>query len=221
LKANETLVHFSKSCLFDFTERVLRTFLSLALIVFFVSYVNLEEISVRGSILNLSSEIIFIMFLIWVFTAYSLKSQIFNGNKDYGDKFKNFSFRIVGMKITYTNCVYLISSFLQFMGVLFLAVCLGEYVTLMTMIFVAVIFFTTFLILPKIPHYLYALTPGQSQVSFLILVILILILINSIVHPLFTINTIIILYALRFSLLYFVRVIALLSMAARKLIIQE
>ena len=205
----------------DFIERMLRTFLSLAVIVFFVNYVNLQEISIRGSILNLSTETIFIMFMFWVFTAYSLKSKIFNGNKDYGDKFKNLSSRIVGMKITYRNCVYLMSSLFQFMGVLFLAAYLGEYLIFITIIFVTIIFFTNFLIFPKIPYYLYALTPGQSQLSFLILVIILLVLLNSLVHPVFTVNTLIILYALRFSLFYFVRVIALISMATRNSIFQK
>ena len=200
---------------------MLRTFLSLAVIVFFVNYVNIQDISIRGSILNLSTETIFIMFIFWAFSAYSLKSKIFNGNKDYGDKFKNLSLRIVGMKITYRNCVYLMSSLFQFMGVLFLAAYLGEYLILITIIFVTIIFFTNFLIFPKIPYYLYALTPGQSQLSFLILVIILLILINSLVHPVFTINTLIILYALRFSLFYFVRVVALISMATRKSIFQK
>jgi hypothetical protein len=200
---------------------MLRTFLSLAVIVFFVNYINLQEISIRGSILNLSTETIFIMFIVWVFTVALLKSQLINGNKDYGDKFKNLSLRIVGMKITYRNCVYLMSSLFQFMGVLFLAAYLGEYLILITIIFVTIIFFTNFLIFPKIPYYLYALTPGQSQLSFLILVIILLILINSLVHPVFTINTLIILYALRFSLFYFVRVVALISMATRKSIFQK
>ena len=217
LKANETLVHFSKSCLLDFTERAVRTFLPLAAIIFFVNYINLQGISIHGSILNLSIETIFIMFIVWVFTVAILKSQLINGNKKYGEKFKNLSFRIFGMKISYSTSVFLMSAILKFTGVLFLAAFIGEYIILVTIIFVTIFYFTNFLIFPKILRYMYSLRLGQSQLSFLILVVILLILINFLVHPLFTLNTLIILYALRFSLLYFVRVIALLSMAARNL----
>jgi hypothetical protein len=220
-KANETLVHFSKSCLLDFMERALRTFLPLAAIIFFVNYINLQGISIHGSILNLSIETIFIMFIVWVFTVTLLKSQLINGNKKYGEKFKNLSLRIFGMKISYSPCVSLVSAILKFTGVLFLAAFIGEYIILVTIIFVTIFYFTNFLIFPTIPRYIYSLRLGQSQLSFLILVLILLILINFLVHPLFTLNTLIILYALRFSLLYFVRVIALLSMAARKSIFQK
>ena len=161
------------------------------------------------------------MFIVWVFTVVILKSQLINGNKKYGEKFKNLSLGIFDKKISYGPCVSLVSAILKFTGVLFLAAFIGEYIILVTIIFVTIFYFTNFLIFPTIPRYIYSLRLGQSQLSFLILVVILLILINFLVHPLFTLNTLIILYALRFSLLYFVRVIALLSMAARKSIFQK
>ena len=62
LKKNNIFIKFSISCLLDFTERALRTFLPLAAIIFFVKYINIQGISILGSILNLSIENIFMMF---------------------------------------------------------------------------------------------------------------------------------------------------------------
>ena len=215
MKIDTLLVPFLTAIFLDIAERTARAILFLFIIFIFIDRVEGKEFIVKDIPLSFDIGVILFIVFTWIVATCCLSLIFIYGSKRHDNQLKSFCERHLGKRLSFRGCTYVSSSFFQFTGVVCLAIFLKEYFLASTIIFLTITYFFMFFYSPKVLSFFYGLAVGQTQLSFMMVSISLLILGDIFsVSPL-TLNTVLVVYALRFSLLYFVRCIMVSAMAMR------
>ena len=152
----------------------------------------------------------------WLSVLFLLRRLLSLGAREFGTTIKILLNKHTGKSIGFRNCVYVASSLVQFLGVIALAFFLDEFVFISILLSSVMLSTAMLFYFPYALNFFYALAIGQSQLSFLILFVSLLLLCEIYGFYSFTLTTAILIVGIRIALLYFVRLVILVTLALKR-----
>lgn len=198
-----------KVIILDTLERFLRAFIFFIIFIFYLRELSIANHSISSMVTSIKHEFILVIIIIWIFSAVYLSVSLSPTRKISYEWIVNFLKTKVNLNISSRNAIYAFSSALQYICTIFFGCILGEYQILLVIFSVTLLYFLLFIYFEKISLFFYKLGASQSQLSFFLAVVAILLPLAHYYKLELTFNTLVLLYALRFSLLHFVKFISI------------
>jgi len=207
---------FAGGIILDSAERISRFF-----IFFFVVHIFLTRIENNFFLYEEFSHIfglniILLVFSVWLSVSFLLNRLLSLGSGEFDTTFKILLKKHTGKSLGFRNCVYVASSLVQFLGVISFAFFLDEYIFIFFLLSSVLLSAAVLFYFPYALNFFYALAIGQSQLIFLILFVSLLLLCEVYGFYSLTLTTALLIVAIRFALLYFVRLVILVTLALKR-----
>jgi len=207
---------FAGGIILDSAERISRFF-----IFFFVVHIFLTRIENNFFLYEEFSHIfglniILMVFSVWLSVSFLLNRLLSLGSGEFDTTFKILLKKHTGKSLGFRNCVYVASSLVQFLGVISFAFFLDEYIFIFFLLSSVLLSAAVLFYFPYALNFFYALAIGQSQLIFLILFVSLLLLCEVYGFYSLTLTTALLIVAIRFALLYFVRLVILVTLALKR-----
>jgi len=207
---------FAGGIILDSAERISRFF-----IFFFVVHVFLTRIENNFFLYEEFSHIfglniILMVFSVWLSVSFLLNRLLSLGSGEFDTTFKILLKKHTGKSLGFRNCVYVASSLVQFLGVISFAFFLDEYIFIFFLLSSVLLSAAVLFYFPYALNFFYALAIGQSQLIFLILFVSLLLLCEVYGFYSLTLTTALLIVAIRFALLYFARLVILVTLALKR-----
>lgn len=207
---------FAGGIILDSAERISRFF-----IFFFVVHIFLTRIENNFFLYEEFSHIfglniILMVFSVWLSVSFLLNRLLSLGSGEFDTTFKILLKKHTGKSLGFRNCVYVASSLVQFLGVISFAFFLDEYIFIFFLLSSVLLSAAVLFYFPYALNFFYALAIGQSQLIFLILFVSLLLLCEVYGFYSLTLTTALLIVAIRFALLYFARLVILVTLALKR-----
>ena len=207
---------FAGGIILDSAERISRFF-----IFFFVVHIFLTRIENNFFLYEEFSHIfglniILMVFSVWLSVSFLLNRLLSLGSGEFDTTFKILLKKHTGKSLGFRNCVYVASSLVQFLGVISFAFFLDEYIFIFFLLSSVLLSAVVLFYFPYALNFFYALAIGQSQLIFLILFVSLLLLCEVYGFYSLTLTTALLIVAIRFALLYFARLVILVTLALKR-----
>ena len=192
-------------------ERSLRVVLP---IIVFLVYIRRKAIGIEftfGSVSPYIEELILCATVVWVIFALYLSKALTFKKCQFKKTFDKLMHDKIKKKTSYSTIVHITSAMIQYVGVLVVGFLLGHYHMLMIVVLVTVLFLLAFMCSPNLTLAVHRLGPSRSQLIFFLIVIFFIVIFEHLHYIYIDFGLLILLYSLRFSLLYFVHFLVYLS----------
>lgn len=207
---------FAGAIILDSAERISRFFMFLVVIHIFLTRIEGKNFFYEEFSYFFGLNITLLVFSAWLSVLFLLNRILSLGSGEFDTTSKILLKKHTGKSLGFRNCVYVASSLVQFLGVIALAFFLDEYVFIFVLLSSVMLSAAVLFYFPYALNFFYALAIGQSQLSFLILFVSLLLLCEVYGFYSFTFTTAMLVVGIRFALLYFVRLVILVTLALKR-----